>query len=70
MFDPSHLPRINQGTIYLGACLIAGIQLAMESSVNHRQIPTRSLNQWISRMRFRIVCFVKCQSVWPKDAKV
>ena len=41
MFDPNaHLPRINKGMIYLGACLIAGIRLARESSVNHRQIPT------------------------------
>jgi hypothetical protein len=29
MFDPdAHLPRINRGMIYLGACLIAGIRLA------------------------------------------
>jgi hypothetical protein len=26
--------------IYLGACLIAGIRLARETSINHRQIPT------------------------------
>jgi hypothetical protein len=41
MFDPyAHLPSINKGMIYLGACLIAGIRLARASSVNHRQIPT------------------------------
>jgi hypothetical protein len=41
MFDPNaHLPRINKGMIYLGACLIAGIRLAREKCVNHRQIPT------------------------------
>jgi hypothetical protein len=28
MFDPdAHMPRINRGMVYLGACLIAGIRL-------------------------------------------
>jgi hypothetical protein len=41
MFDPyAHIPRINKGMIYLGACLIAGIRLAREKSVNHRVTPT------------------------------
>ena len=41
MFDPdAHIPRINKGMIYLGACLIAGIRLARDKSVNHRVIPT------------------------------
>jgi hypothetical protein len=41
MFDPyAHIPRINKAMIYLGACLIAGIRLAREKCVNHRQIPT------------------------------
>jgi hypothetical protein len=41
MFDPdAHLPRINRGMIYLGACLIAGIRLARERQVNVRVIPT------------------------------
>jgi hypothetical protein len=41
MFDPdAHLPRINRGVVYLGACLIAGIRLAREKQVNHRVIPT------------------------------
>jgi hypothetical protein len=41
MFDPNaHLPRINRGMIYLGACLIAGIRLAREKQVNVRVIPT------------------------------
>ena len=41
MFDPNvHIPRINKGMIYLGACLIAGIRLARETHVNHRVIPT------------------------------
>jgi hypothetical protein len=41
MFDPyAHIPRINKGMIYLGACLIAGIRLARETTVNHRVIPT------------------------------
>jgi hypothetical protein len=32
MFDPdAHMPRINRGMVYLGACLIAGIRLARES---------------------------------------
>lgn len=42
MFDPDgHLPRINRGMIYLGACLIAGIRLARERQVNVRVVPTR-----------------------------
>lgn len=42
MFDPdAHLPRINRGIIYLGACLIAGIRLARERQVNIRVVPTR-----------------------------
>jgi hypothetical protein len=41
MFDPdTHIPRINKGMIYLGACLIAGIRLAREKQVNVRVIPT------------------------------
>jgi len=41
VFDPdAHLPRINRGMIYLGACLIAGIRLARERQVNVRVIPT------------------------------
>jgi hypothetical protein len=41
MFDPdAHLPRINRGMIYLGACLIAGIRLARERQINIRVIPT------------------------------
>jgi hypothetical protein len=40
MFDPdAHLPRINRGMVYLGACLIAGIRLAREKQVNHRVLP-------------------------------
>ena len=42
MFDPdAHLPRINRGMIYLGACLIAGIRLAREREVNVRVVPIR-----------------------------
>ena len=42
MFDPdAHLPRINRGMVYLGACLIAGIRLARERQVNVRVVPTR-----------------------------
>jgi hypothetical protein len=41
MFDPNaHMPRINRGLIYLGACLIAGIRLAREKQVNVRVVPT------------------------------
>jgi hypothetical protein len=41
MFDPdAHMPRINKGMVYLGACLIAGIRLARERQVNIRVIPT------------------------------
>jgi hypothetical protein len=46
MFDPdAHLPRINRGMIYLGACLIAGIRLARERQVNVRVVPTRQAIQ-------------------------
>jgi len=42
MFDlDAHLPRINRGMIYLGACLIAGIRLARERQVNVRVVPIR-----------------------------
>jgi hypothetical protein len=42
MFDPdAHMPRINRGMVYLGACLIAGIRLARERQVNIRVVPTR-----------------------------
>ena len=42
MFDPdAHLPRINRGMIYLGACLIAGIRLARERQVSIRVVPIR-----------------------------
>lgn len=41
MFDPNaHMPRINKGMVYLGACLIAGIRLAREQQVNVRVVPT------------------------------
>jgi hypothetical protein len=41
MFDPhAHMPRINKGIVYLGACLIAGIRLARASQVHVRVIPT------------------------------
>jgi hypothetical protein len=43
MFNPdAHLPSINRGLIYLGACLIAGIRLAREKQVNVRVLPTSS----------------------------
>ena len=41
MFDPdAHMPRINRGMVYLGACLIASIRLARERQVNVRVVPT------------------------------
>jgi len=41
MFDPdAHMPRLNRGMVYLGACLIAGIRLARERQVNVRVVPT------------------------------
>jgi hypothetical protein len=41
MFDPgAHMPRINRGMVYLGACLIAGIRLARERQVNVQVVPT------------------------------
>jgi len=40
MLDPdAHMPRINRGIMYLGACLIAGIQLARERQVNPSLMP-------------------------------
>jgi MinD-like ATPase involved in chromosome partitioning or flagellar assembly len=36
----AHMPRINLGMVYLGACLIAGIRLARERQVNVRVVPT------------------------------
>jgi hypothetical protein len=36
----AHMPRINRGMVYLGACLIAGIRLARERQVNVREVPT------------------------------
>ena len=43
VFDPdAHMPRINRGMVYLGACLIAGIRLARQSQVNVRVLPTRT----------------------------
>jgi hypothetical protein len=45
MFDPNaHMPRINRGMVYLGACLIAGIWLAREAHVNHRM---REIYIWV-----------------------
>lgn len=41
MFDPdAHMPRINRGMVYLGACLIARIRLARERQVNVQVVPT------------------------------
>jgi hypothetical protein len=43
MFDPdAHMPRINRGMVYLGACLIAGMRLARERQVNVGVVPTRT----------------------------
>jgi hypothetical protein len=43
VFDPdAHVPRLNRGMIYLGACLIAGIRLAREKQVNTQVVPTRA----------------------------
>ncbi len=37
MFDPdAHIPRINRGMVYLGACLIAGIRLARQRQASVR----------------------------------
>ena len=41
MFDPdAHLPRLNKGLVYIGACLIAGIRMARVQQVNVRVRPT------------------------------
>ncbi len=43
MFNPdAHIPRMNKGMVYIGACLIAGIRLAREKQVSMRVIPTRT----------------------------
>ena len=41
MFAPdAHMPRLSEGMVYLGTCLIAGIRLARERHVNVRIMPT------------------------------
>jgi hypothetical protein len=46
MFDPdAHMPRINRGMVYLGACLIASVRLARERHVNVRVVPTGKANE-------------------------
>jgi hypothetical protein len=46
MFDPdAHMPRVNRGLVYLGACLIAGIRLARERQVNVKVVPTALVRQ-------------------------
>jgi hypothetical protein len=74
MFDPdAHLPRINRGVVYLGACLIAGIRLAREKQVNHRVIPTsEAINESVDLAHeiFNRECFARCQSVWSRKTKV
>ncbi len=40
MFGPdAGMPQLNRGMVYLGACLIAGIQLACEQQVNIQVVP-------------------------------
>lgn len=59
MFDPdAHLPRINRGMIYLGACLIAGIRLARERQVNGRVVPTRQAIEESVELAHEIFCTV------------
>ena len=59
MFDPdAHLPRINRGMIYLGACLIAGIRLARERQVNVRVVPTRQAIEESVELAHEIFCKV------------
>jgi len=59
MFDPdAHLPRINRGMIYLGACLIAGIRLARERQVNVRVVPTRQAIEESVELAHEIFCTV------------
>ena len=41
VFDPdANLAKPNRSLIYFGACLIAGMRLALEKQVNVRVIPT------------------------------
>jgi len=51
MFDPdAHMPKINRGMVYLGACLIAGIRLAREQQVTVRVVPTgKAIEESVSR---------------------
>jgi hypothetical protein len=51
MFDPdAHMPKINRGLVYLGACLIAGIRLAREQQVTVRVVPTgKAIEESVSR---------------------
>jgi hypothetical protein len=55
MFDPdANMPRINQGMVYLGACLIAGIRLARERQVNIRVVPTSQAIQESVDLAFEV----------------
>ncbi|MGA2051138.1 MAG: hypothetical protein ABSG96_25890, partial [Terracidiphilus sp.] len=64
MFDPdAHMPRINRGMVYLGACLIAGIRLARERQVNVRVSPTgNAIEESVDlATRFSIGRFGRCR---------
>ncbi len=68
MVDPdSNLPRMNRGTVYIGACLIAGIRLARASQVNVRVVPTgRAIDESVELAheiynKFFVVCLPSCQ---------
>ncbi len=59
LFDPdAHLPRINRGMVYLGACLIAGIRLAREKQVNTQVVPTRHAIEESVDLAYEIFCRV------------
>jgi hypothetical protein len=51
MFDPdAHMPKIDRGMVYLGACLIAGIRLARERQVNVRVVLTgKAIEESVAR---------------------
>ena len=66
MFDPdAHMPRVNRGMVYLGACLIAGIRLARERQVNVRVMfawPGNS-EHFLTRNSLPKICLSSLQSL-------
>jgi hypothetical protein len=65
MFDPNaHMPKINRGMVYLGACLIAGIRLARERQVNVWVVPTgKAIEESVDLAHLCCVCGYVVQNI-------